>query len=75
MPSGIINDVNWVQPENAKYPILFRLFGRINEVKPEQIWFVAHVDNQRVAYNTVEKSCRGRYEGVKSCRFNNFNVI
>ena len=37
--------------------------------------FVAHVDNQRVAYNTVEKSCRGRYEGVKSCRFNNFNVI
>ena len=28
--------------------------------------FVAHIDNQRVAYNTVEKSYRGCFENVKS---------
>lgn len=37
--------------------------------------FVARIDNQGVVYNTVEKSYRGCFENVKSCRFNVFNFV
>ena len=40
-----------------------------------QYAFVAHIDNQWVARNTVEKSYQEDFENVKSCRFNDFNFI
>lgn len=40
-----------------------------------QLQFVAHIDNQQVVRNTVEKSDAGCFENVKSYRFNNFNFV
>lgn len=45
-----------------------------NDVRFVQSLFVAHIDNQQVARNTIEKSYRGCFEDVKSCRFNVFNT-
>ena len=63
------------QPLNAPSPIEVTELPMVTLVRLEQSLFVVHIDNQRVACNTVEKSYRGCFEGVKSCRFNGFNVI
>ena len=53
---GMVMDIRLLQPENAYFPILVTELGMATDVIPEHPLFVAHVDNQRVACNTVEKS-------------------
>ena len=55
--------------------MIFILRGKLNSFRFVHSAFVAHIDNQRVARNTIEKSYRGCFEDVKSCRFNDFNFI
>ena len=71
--SGMVTDVKPLQPRKASYPIDVTLSGMVTDVKPLQPEFVTHIDNQRVVYNTVEKSYQGCFENVKTCRFNDFN--
>ena len=52
---GIVTEVRPLQPSKADSPILVTELGIVTEVRPVQSSFVAHIDNQRVAYNTVEK--------------------
>ena len=63
------------QFKKVAFPIFVTNGGMVMLVRLEQPQFVASIDNQRVAYNTVEKSYRGCFENVKSCRFNVFNFI
>ena len=72
---GMETDCKDMQALNTLRPMLFTESGMVTDCKDEQSWFVARIDNQRVAYNTVEKSYRGCFENVKSCRFNVFNFI
>ena len=53
---GIVIDVRDEQLPNALPSIFVTEMGIFMEVKSEQPLFVAHIDNQRVACNTVEKS-------------------
>ena len=71
----MVKEVKPLHSENAHSPIDVTLLPKVTEVKLGHNKFVAHIDNQRVAYNTVEKSYRGCFENVKSCRFNVFNFI
>ena len=72
---GILMEVKSLQFEKQYSSTEVIESGISMEVKPLQYLFVASIDNQRVAYNTVEKSYRGCFEDVKSCRFNVFNFI
>ena len=63
------------QEAKALSPIVVTELGMSMDARDSQEAFVASIDNQRVAYNTVEKSYRGCFENVKSCRFNIFNFI
>lgn len=71
---GIVTLVRLVQPPKALLPMLVTLDGITILVRFLQLLFVAHVDNQRVACDTVEKSYRGCLKDVNLCRFNNFNL-
>ena len=70
-----MTDVRLEQLAKADRSIFVTELGISIDVREEQSAFVASIDNQRVAYNTVEKSYRGCFENVKSCRFNIFNFI
>lgn len=73
--SGISRETRLSQPENAAKSILSTLLGNFTDLNELHPSFVAHIDSQPVARNTVEKSYRGCFEDVKSWRFNNFNFI
>lgn len=64
-----------LQPKKQPFSNEVTEDGIVIEVKPLQPAFVAHIENQRVTCNTVEKSCREYFEDVKSYRFNGFNFI
>ncbi len=58
-PSGIIRLLRFVHPLNASGPIYFKVLGNRTDRKFRQPSIVAYIDNQWVAYITVEKSYQG----------------
>lgn len=50
-------EVRLVQPANALFPMCHKLKGIVMDVNDEHPLFVAHIDNQHVTCNKVEKSC------------------
>lgn len=52
---GMVMLARPVHPQKAKSPMLVTEFGMVMLVKPVQPEFVAQIDNQRVASDTVEK--------------------
>ena len=74
MLASQVIEVSLVFQRKAQDPIFVTEFGMLMEIRA-QVSFVAHVDNQHVACNTVEKSYQGCFEDIKSCKFNDFNLI
>ena len=64
-----------MQPLKHCFEIFVNFCGKVTDDKFLQLQFVAHIDNQQVVRNTVEKSDAGCFENVKSYRFNNFNFV
>lgn len=67
--------VSFLQPEKTPEAIVSKLAGSSATERFLQSEFVAYIDNQRVASNTVEKCWRCDWRGWKRCRFNVFNAI
>ena len=55
--SGIVMDVKLVHPLKASIPISDTFSGIVMDVKLVQPLYMAAVDYQQLADNTVEKSC------------------
>ncbi len=71
----IVAEVRLSQPTKADTPTPFTDSGIVIDLRAEHLSFVAYIDNQRVASNTVEKCWRCDWRGWKRCRFNVFNAI
>ena len=55
---AIVTEIREEQLSKAQLPMFVTLSGIMIEVREEQAQFVAHIDNQRVTRNMVEKSYR-----------------